>query len=125
MGMIGNATYRERRHSVLAGDTAKVGVKTFSHSLPDQRPPPGGAEHNVNQTADMAVRHSFSRPLRDSQLWLAIQPSTGFGAKTAAPNRAGLLSYVPSGLARLGREFPARCAHTDDDDISLFGCHGS
>ena len=62
MDMIGNASYRERCHSVLVCDTAQVGVKTFFHSLPDQRPPPGGAEHDVNQTADMTVRHGFSRP---------------------------------------------------------------
>ena len=62
MDMVGNAPYRERRHSVLSRDAAEVGVKTFSHSLLDQRPPFRGAEHNMNQTADVTVSHSFSRP---------------------------------------------------------------
>ena len=62
MNMVGYAPYRERCHSVFARDTAQVGVKTFSHPLPDQRPPLGGAEDDVNQTADMTVRHIFSRP---------------------------------------------------------------
>ena len=28
-------------------------------------------------------------------------------------------------FAKLGREYPADRAHTDDDDICFFGCHGS
>lgn len=55
--MIGNTSDGERGHSVFARDAAEIGVKTFAHCVADQWPPPGGAEYNVDQTADVAVGH--------------------------------------------------------------------
>ena len=62
MHMVGNTSYRECRHSVLPSYAAEVGVKTFADVLPNQWSPSSGAEHDVNEAADVTVRHGFSRP---------------------------------------------------------------
>lgn len=63
MNMIGNASHRQRHHSVLAGDAADIRVKTLAHSIPDQRLSSCGAEHDVNQAADVAVSHNLQPSL--------------------------------------------------------------
>jgi hypothetical protein len=62
MNMIGNASHRKRRHSVLARDAADVGVEPVSHLVADQRSPSGRAEDDMNETADVTVRHGSAVP---------------------------------------------------------------
>jgi hypothetical protein len=66
MDVIGDTSHCQCYHTILARDTAEIGVSALLHFVPYQRLASSGTEHDVNQTAHIAVRHkAFSRPLRD------------------------------------------------------------
>jgi hypothetical protein len=91
--MICHTSYGQGRESVFSCNAADVRVNASLHRFTDDRPTLGRTKYNMNQTANVTVRHGFSRPFLDSYSF-SIYPSTS----SAVPNRAGLLSFAPAGL---------------------------
>jgi hypothetical protein len=105
--MIRYASDRDRHHRVLARDPAQVSVQSTLHLFPDYRLSSAGAEHQVNQTKYVTMRHE-NQPSLTGLVFLAplypalVRRCTFFLILRSvyAPNRTGLLSGRPYGTLR-------------------------
>jgi hypothetical protein len=96
MDRIGNTPDRQSCHPILAGDSAPIGMQPVSHLVPNPGPAFSGSEDDVEQTAQIAVRHKIQPSLTGLPLdWKVTQH---WVRRLTAPNHAGLLPNVPAGL---------------------------
>src|SRR6267154_1202109 len=95
MNMIGDSTNRECGHTVLASNASDVSMKTVLRLARNQRLTLDSAEDHVDEAGYITVRHRFSRPIRDYAGDAQFYPARS----GKSPNRAGLFSFVHSGLA--------------------------
>ena len=96
MDMIRNASDRQSSHSILAGDSAQIGMQPVLHLIPNPGPAFSGSEDDVEQTAQIAVRHKIQPSL--TRLPLVWKVTQHWVWLLTAPNHAGLLPNVPAGL---------------------------
>ena len=74
MYVIRNTAYGNSCHFIFARDATNVGVEAVTDLFADQRTAFGGAEDNVDEAADVAVRHKAQSSLKGlgSIFWRSV-----------------------------------------------------
>src|SRR5579859_1636134 len=96
MNMVGDASHCQSRHPIFACDSTKVGMQPILHFISYPRATASSSEDDVQQTANITVRHRIQPSL--TGLLFVRKRNPAFGRRLAAPPDAGLLSNVPAGL---------------------------